>query len=56
MFDGVMEGLWGILEPKAFLLMIGGVIVASFFAAAPGIGGLLLLSLLMPYAITPSTV
>lgn len=52
MFNGVMEGLWGILEPKAFLLMIGGVLIASFFAAAPGIGGLLLLSLLMPYAIT----
>lgn len=52
MFHGVMDGLWGILEPKALLLMVGGVIVASFFAAAPGIGGLLLLSLLMPYAIT----
>ena len=52
MFHGVMDGLWGILEPKALLLMIGGVAVASFFAAAPGIGGLLLLSLLMPYAIT----
>ncbi len=52
MFDGVMEGLWGVLEPKAFLLMVAGVLVASFFAAAPGIGGLLLLSLLMPYAIT----
>jgi TctA family transporter len=52
MFNGVLDGLWGVLEPKAFLLMIGGVLVASFFAAAPGIGGLLLLSLLMPYAIT----
>jgi hypothetical protein len=33
------------------MLMVGGVLIASFFAAAPGIGGFLL-SLLMPYAIT----
>jgi TctA family transporter len=52
MFDGVLDGLWGIMEPKSFALMVGGVAIASFFAAAPGIGGLLLLSLLMPYAIT----
>ncbi|HTI85210.1 MAG TPA: tripartite tricarboxylate transporter permease [Alphaproteobacteria bacterium] len=34
------------------MLMTFGVVIASFFAAAPGIGGILLLSLLMPYAVT----
>lgn len=52
MFEGVLEGLVGVISLKAMLLMIGGVAIASFFAAAPGIGGLLLLSLLIPYAIT----
>ena len=52
MFDGVIEGLMGILTWKTMLLMVAGVCIASFFAAAPGIGGLLLLSLLMPYAMT----
>ena len=37
----------GVTAPFPLLLMFLGVIVASFFAAAPGIGGLLLLSLLM---------
>lgn len=52
MFEGVAEGLMGILTWKSATLMVVGVAIASFFAAAPGIGGLLLLSLLMPYAIT----
>ncbi len=52
MFEGVAEGLMGILTWKSMMLMVLGVAIASFFAAAPGIGGLLLLSLLMPYAIT----
>ncbi len=52
MFEGVFEGLQGILQVKTMLLMVFGVTIASFFAAAPGIGGLLLLSLLMPFALT----
>ncbi|MGE0652436.1 MAG: tripartite tricarboxylate transporter permease, partial [Alphaproteobacteria bacterium] len=52
MYEGVIEGLMGIITWKAMMLMVVGVAIASFFAAAPGIGGLLLLSLLMPYAIT----
>jgi putative tricarboxylic transport membrane protein len=46
------KGFVGVTAPFPLLLMFLGVIVASFFAAAPGIGGLLLLSLLMPYAMT----
>jgi TctA family transporter len=52
MFEGVFEGLIGVLSLKSLMLMSFGVVIASFFAAAPGIGGILLLSLLMPYAIT----
>lgn len=50
--DDIVKGLIGVTAPFPLLLMVLGVIVASFFAAAPGIGGLLLLSLLMPYAMT----
>ena len=48
----IAKGFVGVTAPFPLLLMFLGVIVASFFAAAPGIGGLLLLSLLMPYAMT----
>ena len=48
----IVAGFWGVVAPFPLMLMILGVLVASFFAAAPGIGGLLLLSLLMPYAMT----
>ena len=50
--DDIAKGFVGVTAPFPLLLMFLGVIVASFFAAAPGIGGLLLLSLLMPYAMT----
>ena len=48
----IIEGLIGITQPLPLLLMVAGVVIASIFAAAPGIGGLLLLALLMPYAMT----
>jgi TctA family transporter len=48
----IIKGFYGVTAPFPLMLMGLGVIVASFFAAAPGIGGLLLLSLLMPYAMT----
>ena len=51
-FPDIAKGFVGVTAPFPLLLMVLGVIVASFFAAAPGIGGLLLLSLLMPYAMT----
>lgn len=50
--DQIIDGLLGVIAPFPLLLMILGVAIASFFAAAPGIGGLLLLSLLLPYAMT----
>jgi len=48
----IVDGLFGVIAPFPLMLMVIGVIIASFFAAAPGIGGLLLTSLFMPYAMT----
>jgi TctA family transporter len=48
----IVEGLKGVIAPFPLFLMAVGVFIASIFAAAPGIGGLLLLSLFMPYAMT----
>ncbi len=50
--NDIIAGFVGVTAWFPLTLMILGVLVASFFAAAPGIGGLLLLSLLMPYAMT----
>ena len=48
----VAAGLAGVTTPASLALMLFGVAVASFFAAAPGIGGKLLLALFLPYAMT----
>ena len=48
----VLEGLSGILQPKPLLLMVGGMAISSLFAAVPGVGSLLFLSMVVPYAMT----
>jgi len=48
----IVAGFNGITAPFPLMLMVFGVAVASFFAAAPGIGGKLLLALFLPYAMT----
>jgi putative tricarboxylic transport membrane protein len=48
----IVAGLHGVTAPFPLMLMVFGVAVASFFAAAPGIGGKLLLALFLPYAMT----
>ena len=48
----VLEGLSGILQPKPLLLMVGGMAISSIFAAVPGVGSLLFLSMVVPYAMT----
>ncbi len=47
-----LEALNGILQPKAIALMLGGVVLSSLFAAMPGIGSLLFLSMTIPFAMT----
>jgi TctA family transporter len=51
-FGIVLEGLSGILQPKPLLLMVCGMAVSSVFAAVPGVGSLLFLSMVVPYAMT----
>ena len=46
----ILQGLAGIMTPKALTLMVLGVIGSSVFAAVPGIGALLLISMVIPYA------
>ena len=48
----IAAGFYGVTTPASLALMVFGVAVASFFAAAPGIGGKLLLALFLPYAMT----
>ena len=50
--DAILAGLAGVTAPKALTLMAFGVIASSFFAAMPGIGSLLFLSMTIPYAMT----
>ena len=52
--DIIGEGLAGILQTKPLLLMVGGMAVSSIFAAIPGVGSLLFLSMIVPYAMTLS--
>ena len=48
----VLDGLSGILQPKPLLLMVCGMAISSVFAAVPGVGSLLFLSMVVPYAMT----
>ena len=52
MFDAAYQGLMGILEPWAFFLMVSGVLVSSLFAALPGVGALLVITVILPYSFT----
>ena len=47
-----MAALGGLFQAKAMLLMLGGVVISSIFAALPGIGSLLFLSMTIPFAMT----
>lgn len=51
-FGAIAEGLAGILQPKPMLLMAMGMAISSLFAAVPGIGSLLFLSMMLPYSMT----
>ncbi len=54
MLDAAYQGLLGILEPQAMLLMVGGVLLSSVFAALPGVGVLLILTVVLPFSLTMS--
>ena len=50
MIDAAIEGLMGILQWKAFLLMMFGIVVSSTLVAMPGIGSKTAIALLLPVA------
>jgi putative tricarboxylic transport membrane protein len=52
--NALFEGMAGILQYKPLMLMIFGMAVSSVFAAVPGVGSLLFLSVMIPYAMTLS--
>ena len=54
MLEAAYQGLLGILEPQAMLLMVGGVLLSSVFAALPGVGVLLILTVVLPFSLTMS--
>ncbi len=50
MIDAAIQGLYGILHWKAFLLMMAGIIISSTLVAMPGIGSKTAIALLLPFA------
>ena len=54
MLEAAYQGLMDILEPQAMMLMVGGVLLSSVFAALPGVGVLLILTVVLPFSLTMS--
>ena len=54
MLDAAYQGLTGILQPWTLFLMTAAVVVSSVLGAIPGIGGLLAITLVLPYVATLS--
>jgi TctA family transporter len=50
MLDAAIAGLLGILQWKAFLLMMIGIVISSTLVAMPGIGSKTAIALLLPFA------
>jgi TctA family transporter len=50
MIDAAIAGLLGILQWKAFLLMLVGIVISSTLVAMPGIGSKTAIALLLPIA------
>jgi len=50
--DQLVEGVGNVLDVSVLLYVLVGVLVGSFFAALPGLGGLVPISILLPWAIT----
>jgi TctA family transporter len=46
----MLDGFLGLMTPAGIALILAGTVVCSIFAAMPGIGTLLLLSMVLPYA------
>ena len=53
MVDALLIAISEIFRPWPLFLMLIGIMGSSFFAALPGIGVLLLITIVLPFAITP---
>jgi len=52
MYEAASQGLMEILAPWPLFLMLGGILGSSIFAALPGVGVLLLLTIVLPFSLT----
>lgn len=52
MMDAAIQGLLGILQWKAFLLMLFGILISSTLVAMPGIGSKTAIAIMLPFAFT----
>jgi TctA family transporter len=52
MTEAALQGLSAIVQPWPLFLMLAGILCSSVFAALPGVGVLLLLTIALPFAIT----
>ena len=52
MTEAALQGLAAIMQPWPLFLMLSGILLSSVFAALPGVGVLLLLTIALPFAIT----
>jgi putative tricarboxylic transport membrane protein len=52
MTEAALQGLSAIMQPWPLFLMLAGILCSSVFAALPGVGVLLLLTIALPFAIT----
>lgn len=50
MLDAAIQGLMGIMQWKAFVLMIIGIVIASTLVAMPGVGSKTAIALMLPFA------
>lgn len=50
MFDAALQGLMGILQWKAFAMMMIGIVISSTLVAMPGVGSKTAIALLLPFA------
>jgi TctA family transporter len=52
MIDAAIQGLVAITQPWPLFLMLTGILGSTFIAAMPGVGVLLLLTIVLPYSMT----
>jgi len=49
LLSAAWQGLWGVFQPDAFLLMMIGVVLGNIIGILPGLGGQFLLAVLIPF-------